>query len=433
MPPRTIALPKGIPASLKFGSVAFKVFATQAGQLGFRYKVGSAWKQVLRRDFAKLRRDAERIGLGLLNADTAALDMTADERRIYIHARELLQPHGLSVDAAARLLSDAARFAGGAESIIEACRNFSQSGGTLRNAATAEVVAHFIRHLSSDGVSDLYLTPMKADLAKFTARFPGQFATVQTSAMEDWLREMPVGLRRRRNLRDKLVAIFNFARDNNYLASGLRTEAEKIKRPKVARKAPAIYSPHELDLILTQCVQPSDKKVGRKDYMDFLPSIVIAAFAGLRWAEIQRLDWRDVHWEDGVIAVGDENKTGYRLAPIQPNLMTWIASYRNSTGPVCLEKRPDHALHSIRSRAGIPGRDRHYANALRHSCITYRVAVIKNMPQVAVESGNSVPEIRRSYNRASLEKIGLQWFGMVRDASNVVQMPLLSMRGLSKS
>lgn len=398
------------------------------GRVAFDYVHAGVRRVVKRRDIEALRREFEDYAIKKANGETKAMDMSADERRTYISARELLDPHGIELDAAARLLDQAARLAGGVDCVIEACRHFSQRGGSLRDVATAEVVAHFIRHLSADGVSEVYLTPMEKDLARFTAQFPAHLGSVQTSAMEDWLRGMPVGLRRRRNLRDKLVALFNFARDNNYLASGLRTEAEKIKRPKVQRKAPAIYSPHELDLILTQCVQRPDKKIGRKDYMDFLPSIVIGAFAGLRWAEIQRLDWRDVHWDDGVIAIGDENKTGYRLAPIQPNLMTWISSYRNSTGPVCTEKRPDHAMHSIRSRAGIPGRDRRYANALRHSCITYRVAVTKNMPQVAVESGNSVPEIRRSYNRASLESIGKQWFGMVRDASNVVQMPLLSLR-----
>ena len=108
--------------------------------------------------------------------------------------------------------------------------------------------------------------------------------------------------------------------------------------------------------------------------------------------------------------------------------MTWLAPYRNEIGSVCTEKRPDHAMHSIRSRAGLPGRDRRYANALRHSYVTYRVAVTKNMPQVSVESGHSVSELRKSYNRASLEKVGAQWFGIVRDASNVVQMPLLSLR-----
>jgi integrase len=429
MPPRLQQLPKGIPSKLTLGGLVFRIFATKQGMLGFRFKSGSQWRQILRKDIADLRREAERIGLSILNADTTALDMTAEKRRIALAAEEILAPHGLALDAAARLIAEAARHAGGVHAILDACRFHGKSDRTLASASTADVVAHFIRHLSCDGVSDLYLRPMEADLAKFAAKFPGQLALVRTAEMEDWLRDMPIGLRRRRNLRDKLVAVYNFARDNKYLPTGLRTEAEMIRRPKVPRKAPALFTPDEMDLLLTQCVQPANAKIGRHDYADFLPCIAIAGFAGLRWAEIQSLDWSHVHWTDAVIEVGEENKTGYRLVPMLPNLMTWLAPYRETAhGPVCTVKRPDHVVRRIGLRAGLPMGGRRYANAFRKSFVTYRVAATKNMPQVSGETGHSVAELRKSYNRASLDAVARKWFGIVRDAANVVQMPLLSMR-----
>jgi integrase len=197
----------------------------------------------------------------------------------------------------------------------------------------------------------------------------------------------------------------------------------------VKRKAPSIYTPEEFNIFLIQCAQKADKKIGRHDYSNFIPAVAIAAFAGLRWAEILSLDWSQIHWEDRVIEVGEENKTGYRLVPIQPNLMTLLAPYRESFGPVCPHRRPHHVVARIRERAGLPSAGRRYANAFRHSFVTYRVAVTKNMPQVSGESGHSVPELRRSYNRASLESAGLKWFSIGLDAANVLQMPLMSMRG----
>lgn len=423
-----LPLPKGVPRTLRFESVCFDVIPLGDGRLAFAYYQGKLRVVVKRRTIDELREEAERIATAILNADTAAKSMTADDSRIFVSATETLAPFKVPLDAAARILRDAAQLVGGVERVVEACRFFNSAGADTRAATTAVVVAAFIRDLSASGVTQLYLKPMEADLKKFAEKFPSMFAAVRATEMSDWLRDMPVGLRRRRNLRDKLVALFNWARDNGYLPDGLRTEAEKIKRPNVKRKAPAIYTPEELDLLLVQAAQPADPKIGRADYTDFIPFITIGAFAGLRVSEIQALEWKHVHWKDGVIEVGEEHKTGYRLVPIQPNLMSWLAPYREHMGKVCKQVRPDHVMRRLGDRAGLPVGGRRYNNALRHSFVTYRVAVTKNMPLVSGESGHSVAELRKSYNRASLESAGTKWFSMSRDAGNVLQMPLLSMK-----
>ncbi len=429
MPPKTPSAT--VPKILKFGSISFPVFTTKDKRIGFRYKVGSQWKQAIRSDVDDLRADADRIALSILNAETETRDMSAADRRIYIAAREYLASAGidLDVDAGIRILVNAARHAGSVENIIKACQSFSHTSGELLEATTAVIVAKFIHNLASDGVSTIYIKKMGDDLGKFAARFPCPICEVKAGPMEEWLREMPIGLRRRRNLIDKLVILFKFARKNKALPPQLITEAEMIKRPKIQRKAPQIYTPEEIGLLIAQCAQRPDKKTGLRDYWNFLPSLCIGAFAGLRMAEIQNLDWNQVHWDDGVIEVGEENKTGYRLVPIEPNLMSWIAPFRKARGKVCEYKRPDHVMTSLRKRAGLPRDAYRYSNALRHSCVSYQVAVTKNMPLVAYNSGHSVAELKKSYNRASLEKVGKQWFSITRDENNVIQMPLMSMRG----
>jgi hypothetical protein len=91
-------LPRGIPAALKFGNVSFDIYATADDRLGFRYKLGSEWKQAIRGNIEALREDAERISLSLLNGDTAADQIDAEDRRIYISAREQLAPFQIAVD-----------------------------------------------------------------------------------------------------------------------------------------------------------------------------------------------------------------------------------------------------------------------------------------------------------------------------------------------
>ena len=69
---------------------------------------------------------------------------------------------------------------------------------------------------------------------------------------------------------------------------------------------------------------------------ELVPFRAIGAFAGLRSAEIGRLDWAEVHLAEGFIEVKAENaKTASRhLAPVPGNLAAWLAPRAKSEGRV---------------------------------------------------------------------------------------------------
>ena len=438
MPP----LPPGVPKALKFGSVSFPLFATKDGRIGFRHKAGAHWEQCIRRSLPKLRDDAERIALSLLNAETAARDMSAEDRRVYIGAREALSPLGLDVDRGARLLADAARCAGGVDRIIEACRWFNRAQPNLRSVTTEEISRQFIRTLRADGKSAIYVDKMEDDLEKFWTRFPGPISDCTAPAIDEWLLSLGIGQRRRRNLIGKLRTAFNYARDRGALPESMRTEAEKLQLPFIKRRAPQIYQPAEFKLVVMQCYRPADRKSGRLDYSDFIPALTIGAFAGLRWSEILDLDWqRDIHFFPepvkydgdetiyGIIDVGDENKTGHRQVPILENLAAWLSPWRGSVGKVCPFNRPDTVLARLRERAGLPKEARRYANALRKSFVTFRMAIKKNANLVSEETGHSPSELKKTYLRRQFESIAIAWFGFAPDpADNILITPLFRQR-----
>ena len=56
-------------------------------------------------------------------------------------------------------------------------------------------------------------------------------------------------------------------------------------------------------------------------------------------------------------------------------------------------------------------------DGLRHSYISYRLAVVKDLPQVALEAGNSVVIIQRHYNKRVTEKEAKSFFGVTPDSS----------------
>ena len=68
-----------------------------------------------------------------------------------------------------------------------------------------------------------------------------------------------------------------------------------------------------------------------------VPFLAIGAFAGLRHAEIQRLDWSEVRLDEGFIEVkASKAKTASRrLVPILDNLKQWLTPHRQTEGKVC--------------------------------------------------------------------------------------------------
>jgi hypothetical protein len=198
------------------------------------------------------------------------------------------------------------------------------------------------------------------------------------------------------------------------------------------------------------------------------PFLVLGAFAGIRHAEIQRLDWGDIHFDEGIIEIrASKAKTASRrLVPIVDNLREWLMEHREASGEVAWHRNVAFEMHVISKRANKARREawarRHGVtaeqlkaneeraanaqkkkaetrkqkhkgdvppgaetaeiegwvpfawkhNALRHSFISYRVADIQNIPQVAVEAGNSPQMILKHYRELVRAKAAKEWFAI---------------------
>ena len=126
---------------------------------------------------------------------------------------------------------------------------------------------------------------------------------------------------------------------------------------------------------------------------DARPALAIGAFAGIRTAEVCRLDWSEVFLDKGLIEIkkGKAKTRSRRLVPITENLEPFLFDLMRDAG----------------NDSG--GKWKH--NALRHSFISYRVAKIKNVNEVAMEAGNSLDMIFKHYRELVTEKEADVWFG----------------------
>jgi integrase len=117
-----------------------------------------------------------------------------------------------------------------------------------------------------------------------------------------------------------------------------------------------------------------------------LPFIAVGLFAGLRRAEIERLDWSEIDFESGLIEVtAAKAKTAQRrFVTLQPNLRAWLLPLRQLKGGIT---PPEHweLFETARARAGIIEWPQ---NALRHSFASYHLAHFKNAASTAIELGH---------------------------------------------
>ncbi|MBE7496865.1 MAG: site-specific integrase [Verrucomicrobiaceae bacterium] len=150
----------------------------------------------------------------------------------------------------------------------------------------------------------------------------------------------------------------------------------RAAKVKVIRKAPGILSPADTAALLAAAPD------------EIVPALAIGFFAGLRTAEIERLDWREIDLRRGFIEITAEKakSSQRRLVEITANLRAWLEPHAQRSGPVRLtEMRHKDRFDLARKAAGIAWP----ANACRHSFASYHLALHQDAAKTALQLGHT--------------------------------------------
>jgi len=362
-------------------------------------------------DLAEARNEAKRIANQLSTGQATAAQMLNTEAASYGRAIELLRPTGASLELACSAYAKAFEILGG-DSMIEAAKFYARHrADQLTQRTVAKVVEELIAAKTARRKSDRYISDLSSRLTRFADDHAVNISSITTADVQRWLDGLKGAAQTAKNFRTVLYTLFKFADSRGYIFKGSNPAADTERIQTDEGAAIEIFAPDEMLKLLTNAPK------------DFVPFLALGAFAGLRSAEIERLEWSAVDLAGGFVHVaGDKAKTrSRRLVPVLPNLAAWLNSYAKHKGHVW-KGTPDE-LRDARAEtveaSGVQWKD----NGLRHSFISYRLADIQNAAQVALEAGNSPDMVFKHYRELVKPAAAKTWFAIAPEApENVVSL-----------
>jgi integrase len=295
------------------------------------------------------------------NYGIAGVSFPERHRAEYLECAEALQPFGATI-------RDAVNF-------------FIPHLQAMKRSCTAsQLVDEFLKVKEADGASGRYLGDLRSRLNHFSKIFDGKsIAEITSKEIDEWLRSLSdkeTGKRlspiTRNNFRRVLIVAFNFARDRGYC---LDNPAARTAKAKVIEGIVGILTVDETARLLENA--PTE----------LVPYIAIGAFAGLRRAELERLDWQEVDLPSRLIEVTAKKAKSARrrFVGIQPNLAKWLQPHCRSSGSVTPANYQE-AFDNARTAAKI---EEWPQNALRHGFASYHLARFNNAAALALELGHT--------------------------------------------
>ena len=206
------------------------------------------------------------------NEGAAAFTLPVDVRTIAAKCVEKLNPHGATLD--------------------EAVDHYVDHVLKFRNVPTvSEIVEKLLADAEVNHRRERTVKDLRHRLGAFVKAFGNRRLTeITREELKDWLQDPTLSARSRINYAVKTSQLYNFAIVNGWCEYNI---AASIPRPDAEDSEPDIFTVAQAARLLEHAA----------DY-DLHAYVVLGLFAGLRSAEINRLDWSNVKLAERSVIVG---------------------------------------------------------------------------------------------------------------------------------
>ena len=370
-------------------------------------------------DEEKARTEAKRIAKHMAKGDALAAQFTGEDRQLYVALVNLFKEIGVDpLAGAAEYVAVKKKL--GRHSPLQAADFFKAKHEVVTNPTRVKVAVELmVAARRADKRSEVYLRDLETRLDTFANDFECDLEFVTSAHINTFLRDLSCGGRSRNNYRRAIISLFKFGEAEKMVTRG-HIISKDIALATEVKASIKIFTAEELKALLHAAMNPGFPTGTNLRYVEdqgMLPLLVLGAFAGLRTAEVQRQLWSDIHLEAGELVVSAEkgNTAQNRIVPISKNLAEWLKLCRKTAETCCTYGRTPEVIKRLSERAGIKWKH----NGLRHSYISYRVAETQDVPQVALEAGNSPEMIFRHYRKPLPTRAAPEWFAITPESVRV--------------
>jgi len=347
--------------------------------------------------------------------------------------------------AALERLADFYRATGRRVSLLAGISEFVEASGKLGGRTLGEAVTGYLRNVASVKRKDIAAAIEEFIQAKEPrtraangqrAQLSGKYAynlaiqlrrfaaTFQNTAVSELSKEHldafigsldDFSAKSRNHYRASVRQFLQWATRKDYLPVTHRLGEADGLRPEHANTAEiSFYSPRELAALLANADDA------------LRPVIAIGGLAGLRTAELLRLDWADVWRVPGHVEItaGKSKTRQRRLVEICPALAAWIEPFRMlATGKLwnLHESKFQERFLELCKDTEVTRK----TNGLRHSFCSFHFALHANENLTAQQAGNSPSMIHAHYKGLATKAEAEKWFNVMppKSAKNVIRLP----------
>lgn len=416
------------PKTIKHRRFEATIYGKSANYPYYRVAYYTAGKRHIRnfKTFSEAKTEAERIVHDLADGSQAAA-LSADQSRDALTALEMLEAYRRTTGRRITLSGVVSVFVENAQklgerTINEATDGFLKTVATVTRKDIGEAVTEFLqpdetRTKADNGqraqLSAKYAYNRQIQLRKFANAFPGTAVCDLTKGHLDKFiaslgdlktksrnRRKAASAKSRNHYRATVRQFLSWAVRKDYLSVTHRLNEADGLRPEHANKSETtFYTPDELKALLANA----------DDTMR--PLTAIGGLAGLRTAELLRLDWADVWRVAGHIEVtaGKAKTRQRRLVEIGSALAAWLEDYRTVTSGKLWTSHEisfQRALGALCEKAKVARKH----NGLRHSFCSFHFALHANEGLTAAQAGNSPVMIHAHYKGLATKTEAEKWF-----------------------
>ena len=316
--------------------------------------------------FAELKRTERQ------NQGTAALTLPHEIKVDAAKASALLRPYNVSLE--------------------EAAKYYLKHVVAYQTAPTiSQIVDQMVAEAEKNDRRDRTVEDLKSRLETFAENFADRrLNELAVEEIKAWIDEDEGwSARTRINYLTKISQLYNYALKHNWVDANL---AERVDRPSAEDSEPKIFT-----------VEQAEKLLENANRFGLLPYISIGLFAGLRSAELMRLDGNEVKIEERAIIVGQHvaKKRSRRVVEMCDALYAWLKPLKALRGPIVDVKTFRDNMDELRKAAELESWPH---NGLRHSFGSYHLSFHGDAIRTAQQMGHRSSDVVHNHYKALVLK-----------------------------